>query len=103
ASASMTQLGAPRRAGGLWVPFVAAGLAVALAAGAFLAYRAWSGSAGGPGLGKVVAASPGGKPLWIGDAALGASDCHDTPDHAIDCVGVSLASLSQSDAEDDAG
>jgi len=92
----------PRRSGALWVPFAAAGLAVALAAGAYLIYHAWSsGGAAGPGLGKVVASSPGPRPAWISDDELGTSGCTETAE-GIACVGVSTAALSQSDAEDDA-
>jgi anti-anti-sigma regulatory factor/ABC-type transporter Mla MlaB component len=92
-----------RRSGPLWVPFLAAGLAVALAAGAFIAYRAWSTKDdAGPGLGKVIAASPGGRPAWITAGDVGTASCTDEKG-AIACVGISTAALSQSDAEDDAG
>jgi hypothetical protein len=101
---AMAQMDGPRKATALWVPFVAAGLAVALAAGAFVAYRAWAGSDTGPaGLGKVVASSPGGRPGWLAGDKPGSSSCSEATDGTIACVGVSTAGLSQSDAEEDAG
>jgi ABC-type transporter Mla MlaB component len=95
---------APRRATALWVPFAAAGLAVALAAGAYVAYRALAGDGeAGAGLGNVVASSPGGRPSWLTADPPGDASCTVADDGAVACVGVSTAALSQADAEDDAG
>ena len=95
---------APRATTALWIPFAAAVLAVALGAGAFLAWRAWGeDDAGAERLGKVVASSPGGRPAWIGQRDTpGTASCTDTMEMGIACVGVSSASGSQVDSEEEA-
>jgi anti-anti-sigma regulatory factor len=86
-----------------WMPFAAAFVAVALAGGAFLGYRAVTSSkAGAAGLGKKISASAQVRPTWITSDVAGGAYCKDLPDQSLICVGVSSTSVAQDDALDEA-
>ncbi|MBA3392484.1 MAG: hypothetical protein H0T89_07570 [Deltaproteobacteria bacterium] len=84
----------------LLVPFLAALLAIVVAAGAYLVYQrvtkpAVKGAA-------ITARSTPVRPAWIVNDTPGAAACTDTVDKGLSCVGVSSPSAHQDDAEDEA-
>ena len=79
-------------------------LLVAGAAGLLAYQRMGDKTEPGPyGFGPVVQTSAKVRPAWITPTVVpGASGCSSTPDQGLSCTGVSLASTSQSEAEDEA-
>ena len=89
--------------GSWWMPFAAAFVAVGLAGGAFLGYRALTApGAAAAGLGKKLSASATERPAWITADVPGGAYCKDLPDQSLACVGVSSAAVAQDDALDEA-
>lgn len=86
-----------------WLPFAAAFVAVGLAGGAFLGYRALTAKgATATGLGKKLSASATARPAWITADVPGGAYCKDMPDQSLACVGVSSTAVAQDDALDEA-
>jgi anti-anti-sigma regulatory factor len=88
----------------LLVPFLAAMLAVVIAAGGYLAYQRMNATrhASSAVLGAVTASSAEKRPAWITGDSQGTAICTDAPDKGLSCVGVSSVSARQDDAEDEA-
>lgn len=90
------------RGGGLGVAFAAALAAVALAGGAFAAYKMFGGKAAASGKGEKTASSAETRPAWItSDAPLAAGCAADGA--GLRCVGVSGLGPSSDDAVAEAG
>ena len=88
----------------LLVPFLAALLAVVVAAGGYLAYQRMNKTAEAPksALGTLASRSAATRPAWITSDTQGTAGCIDTADKGLSCVGVSSISARQDDAEDEA-
>ena len=88
----------------LLVPFLAALLALVVAAGGYLAYQRMNKGPDGPktALGTVTGRSVDTRPAWITSDTQGTASCTDLPNKGLSCVGVSSISARQDDAEDEA-
>lgn len=89
---------------GVLVPFLAALLALVVAAGGYLAYQRMNKDAAGPktALGNLTGKSAQTRPAWIVTDTQGTATCTDTKDKGLSCVGVSSISARQDDAEEEA-
>lgn len=85
----------------LLVPFLAAMLAVVLAAGGYLAYQRFTAKPTSA-LGEVTARSADARPAWVPVDPGATATCTDTADKGLACVGVSSASARPDDAQDEA-
>ncbi len=90
----------PAARSALLVPFLAALLAIVVAAGAYLVYErvskpAVKGAA-------ITDRSAPTRPAWIASEMPGAAACTDTADKGLSCVGIASPSARQDDAEDEA-
>lgn len=93
---------APRSS--LLVPFLAALLAIVVAAGGYLVYQRMNKTESAPAtaLGTVSKKSAAARPAWVASDTQGTAACTDTADKGLSCVGVSSISARQDDAEDEA-
>ena len=82
---------------------VLVGLIVVVGAAAFWVKTAGHREPGPYGLGPVAARSEKARPVWIRELAPIAGMCSVEADHGVSCVGVSVALVSQEEAEDEAG
>ena len=90
---------------GILVPFLAAMLAVVVAAGGYLAYQRMNKDAAAgskTALGNLTNRSTAARPAWIATDTQGTATCTDTKDKGLSCVGVSSISARQDDAEEEA-
>jgi hypothetical protein len=92
---------APARAG-LLVPVLAALIAVALAAGGYLAYQRLTREPAPPQTVAITARSAPARPAWIAGDAPGTAACADAPGKGVSCVGISTTSARRDDAEAEA-
>lgn len=101
-AAPVTPTPAPRSS--LLVPFLAALLAIVVAAGGYLVYQRMNKTESAPAtaLGTVSKKSAAARPAWVTSDTQGTAGCTDTADKGLSCVGVSSISARQDDAEDEA-
>ena len=86
---------------GLWVPFIAALLAIVVAGAGFLAYRSFQEkSAAMTPFGELSQKSATARPAWLTSET--ASTCTERADHGLSCVGVSALAANLEDADDEA-
>ncbi len=85
----------------VWVPFIAALLAIVVAGAGFLAYRSFQEkSAAMTPFGELAQKSASARPAWLTSET--ASTCTERPDHGLSCVGVSALAANLEDADDEA-
>jgi hypothetical protein len=102
ASATSTSLpiAAPARSS-VWVAFLAALLAVVLAAIGYLVYQKIGASSAASGLGELVGRTAPTRPDWVPSGTVSIPSCMNMMPNAVSCTGSSL-SARQDDAEEEA-